>query len=191
MSATIEIEYRSLITEEDFLRLKKFLGEHAQNLGDDNKDTYFYVWPDKVIKVVDNKTTGKAKIVLKPGRIHTQSHFHESELTLIPAEISTAKQFCENLEPEKIMQAYQFRTNYEYKGVEIAVKYTQSFGFHVELEILVDDENKKEEAGERIRLVAEELGIRLLSAEDLQRVVVELEGGMNYGAYTNENFPYK
>jgi adenylate cyclase class IV len=187
---TIEIEHRSLITEQDFLRLREFLNSNAENLGNDNKDTFFYVWSDKVIKVVENKETGKAKMVLKPGRLHKQSHFHESELTILAAEVEQAKIFCESLEPEKIMRAYQFRTNYKFKGVELALKYTQSFGFHMELEVMVDDLSKKPEAEQQIENVARELDIKLLNDEDLKKLTVELEGGMNYGEYTNENFPY-
>ncbi len=190
MTPTIEIEHRALVSEQDFLRLREYLNANAENLGNDNKDTFFYIWPDKVIKVVSNMETGKAKMALKPGRLHKQSHFHESELTIMIHEVEQAKTFCEALEPEKIMRAYQFRTNYLFKGVELALKYTESFGFHMELEIMVDDLHKKDAAEQQIQTVAQELGIKLLTDEDLKKVTIELEGGMNYGTYTNENFPY-
>lgn len=52
---TIEIEYRALLTEEQFLELRSFLNNKAKLLGNDNKDTLFYIWNDKeVIKVVQN-----------------------------------------------------------------------------------------------------------------------------------------
>lgn len=190
MNPTVEIEYRSLITEDDFLRLRKFLGENAKLLGEDNKDTVFYIWPDKVIKVANNESTGKAKIALKPGRMYKQAFFHETELTVLPDEVEKAKQFCKGLEPEKVMEAYQFRTNYLFKGVEIALKYTESFGFHLEFEIMVDDVAKKEEAENVIRSAAEELGVSILTDQQLAVVTVELEGGIKYGQYSREDFPH-
>lgn len=190
MNTTIEIEHRSLITEEDFLRLRDFLNEKAENLGNDNKDTFFYIWPDKVIKVVENASTGKSKMALKPGRIGKQSYFHESEITILPNEVEQAKRFCETLEPEKVMRAYQFRTNYKYKEVEIALKYTQSWGFHMELEIMIDDLAKQDQAVVTIKNIADELNIKLLSEEELAKVVVDMDEGINYGEYSNEDFPY-
>ncbi len=187
---TIEIEHRSLITEEDFLRIRAFLDSHAENLGEDNKDTFFYIWPDKVIKVVENASSGKAKMVLKPGRIGKQSYFHENELTIAPSEVDQAKKFCESLEPEKIMRAYQFRTNYKYEGVEVAVKYTESFGFHLEFEIMVDNLSQQDAAEAEIKNVAQKLGVTILSDEDLKKITAELESGVNYGKYSNDNFPY-
>lgn len=190
MATTIEIEHRSLISEEDFLRLRTFLNTHAENLGNDNKDTFFYIWPDKVIKVVENTETGKAKMALKPGRIGKQTYFHESELTVLSTEVAQAKVFCESLEPERIMRAYQFRTNYRYKEVEIALKYTESWGFHLELEIMISDLGKQVEAVTLIEQVADELGIKLLSEEELAKIVIDMEGGAKYGKYSNENFPH-
>jgi hypothetical protein len=60
----------------------------------------------------------------------------------------------------------------------------------MELEVMVDDLSKKPEAEQQIENVARELDIKLLNDEDLKKLTVELEGGMNYGEYTNENFPY-
>ncbi len=190
MNKTIEIEQRALISEEDFLRLRDFLNTNSDSIEQDNKDTFFYIWPDKVIKVVENKSTGKAKIALKPGRIGKQSYFHEAELTVIPSEVESAKRFCENLEPEKLMRAYQFRTNYHYKGIDIALKYTQSWGFHMELEIMIDDLANQDAAIATIKTIADDLNIELLSEEQLAKIVLDMENGANYGKYSNEDFPF-
>ena len=88
------------------------------------------------------------------------------------------------------MRAYQFRTNYLYKEVEIALKYTESWGFHLELEIMIDDLEKKDFAEKTIRGIAQELGISLLSEEELSKIVKDLDEGQLYGEYSNENFPY-
>ena len=190
MKPTIEVEYRSLITESQFLKLRDFLNDKAQLLGQDNKDTLFYIWSDKVIKVVENANTGKVKISLKPGRIGEQSYFHETELTILPNESGNARKFCEALMPEKIMQVYQFRTNYMYLGVEIALKYTESWGFHLEFEVMIDDLSKKSEAEALISKVANILDVGLLSEDQLKQVVIDQDQGKKYGNYSDADFPY-
>lgn len=188
---TIEIEYRALLTEEEFLSLRSFLNDKAELLGNDNKDTYFYIWNDKVIKVVQNAGTLATKMVLKPGRIGEQSHFEETELKLDPSMFETSKKFCEQLLPEKIMRSFQFRTNYIYKNVEIALKYTQVWGFHVELEIMVEHVEEKEGAEQTIKGVSDELKLRILDDTELVKITSEMESGIMYGSYSDEEFPFK
>lgn len=188
---TIEIEYRALLSEEQFLSLRDFLNSSAELLGKDNKDTLFYIWNDKVIKVVQNAESLATKMVLKPGRIGQQSHFEETELKLDPDMFETAKKFCEQLVPEKIMHSFQFRTNYMYKNVEIALKYTKVWGFHIELEIMVESVNEKNGAEQTIRTVGDELKLHLLDDNELSKLTKELESGVIYGTYSDEEFPYK
>lgn len=187
----IELEYRACISEGDFLRLRDFFNDHANNLGDDNKDTFFFIWPDKVVKVVCNDKTQKAKIVLKPGRVGKCSHFEEYELALQPEDVDRAVDFIKMFGPEDVQYTYQFRTNYVYKGVEIALKYTESWGFHIELEIMMSDISQKEEAEKKIREVADELGLIIMTDEELKEYTDSIDGGHMFGIYKKDNFPYQ
>ncbi len=188
---TIEIEYRALLSEEEYLSLRSFLNDNSELLGNDNKDTYFYIWNDKVIKVVQNAGTLATKMVLKPGRIGEQSHFEETEIKLDPEMFEISKKFCEQLLPEKIMRSFQFRTNYIYRNVEIALKYTQVWGFHIELEIMVETVEEKESAEKVIRSVADDLKLEILDNAQLVKITNEMESGIMYGAYSDEEFPFK
>ena len=38
----IEIEFRAIFGENDFYRLKEYLDKNANNLGEDDKDVFFY-----------------------------------------------------------------------------------------------------------------------------------------------------
>lgn len=191
MQKTIEIEYRALLTEKQFLELRSFLNNKAELLENDNKDTLFYIWNDKVIKVVQNAESLATKMVLKPGRIGEQSHFEETELKLDPSMFDMAKKFCEQLVPEKVMRSFQFRTNYMYKNVEIALKYTETWGFHIELEIMVESVDQKDQVEQEIKSVANELKLHLLDDAELSKLTAELESGVVYGKYSDEAFPYK
>lgn len=190
MENSIELEYRACISEEDFLRLREFLSENGRTIGNDNKDTYFFIWSDKVIKVVFNKESGKAKISLKPGRIGEQSHFNEIELKIDANEAEKAVELFKILNPEDIQFVYQFRTNYEYKGIEIALKYTRSWGFHLELEIMLTDLDEKDAATNKILEVADELGLRIMENSELAEYTAKIDSGYNFGSYSKEEFPY-
>ena len=43
----IELEYRALLTEDQFLSIKKSLSEKGIYLGNDSKRTLFYIWDDR------------------------------------------------------------------------------------------------------------------------------------------------
>ena len=190
MAKSIELEYGACITEADYLRLRDFLSKEGKTIGSDNKDTHFFIWLDKVVKVVFNKDSEKAKISLKPGRIGKQSHFDEIELLIDIGQAEKAVEFFKTMSPDDIQFVYQFRTNYEYKGVEIALKYTRSWGFHVELEIMLDSVEEKEKADLRIKKVASELGLEIMQDDELAEYTTKIDSGHNFGIYTKEDFPY-
>ena len=70
--------------------------------------------------------------------------------------------------PAKTTKDFQERHNYVYNGVEIAVKFSEQWQYHVEMEIVVDDMQKKIEAKEKIKAVADELGIKLMTDEEVR-----------------------
>jgi len=61
----IEIELRSVFDEKKHNKLKKFLDKNAEDLGEDNKDVFFFLLPDKITKAVHNVSQKTAKIVIK------------------------------------------------------------------------------------------------------------------------------
>lgn len=76
----IEIEFRAKITKEKYDSLNHFLINNAQDLGEDSKDTLFYILPDKLFKVVNETSKNKAKIVLKDNRLGNGNNFGEWEI---------------------------------------------------------------------------------------------------------------
>lgn len=190
MDKSIELEYRACIREKDFVYLQNFLSRNGKVIGNDNKDTYFFIWKDKVVKVVFNKESGNAKISLKPGRIGKQDHFNEVEFKIDINDVEKAIELFKILDPEDTQYTYQFRVNYEYNGVEIALKYTQSWGFHLELEIMLDSIKKKNIAINKIFEVAKELGVTIMTNKELSEYTAKIDLGHNFGNYTKENFPY-
>ena len=74
-----------------------------------------------------------------------------------------------------MMESFQKRHNYLFKGVEIALKYSDVWQYHLELEILINDEDKKIVAEKRIYEVADELGVRIMTDEELKEFTKKAE----------------
>lgn len=164
----IEIEYRCLLDEGKAAQLKKVLSSKATDLGQDDKDVYFFLLPDKIVKTVNNESKGTSEIVAKLNRLgRGSSDFEEIEIDIAPDNFEKAVKIFTNLPFEQVQRSYQKRHNYEYKGVELALKHSEDWGHHLELEIVVDDLAKKESAEKKIKQVADELGVKIMSEEEL------------------------
>ena len=164
----IEIEFRSIFDENRYLKLKKFLDKSAQDLGEDDKDVFFFIMPDKLLKVVNNISKNNAKLVLKLNKIGKGSDFEEIEVTILQANFNEMVKLFTNFGiTDNIMQSFQKRHNYLYKDVELALKYSDVWGYHLEFEIVVDDISKKEMAEIKIKKVANELGVHLMTDQEL------------------------
>jgi len=75
------------------------------------------------------------------------------------------------------MHGPQQRVNYRYKDCEIALKWSDAWGYHLEIEQVVDSKENQPKAEAQIRAVAEELEVRLMTEEELKQFTREAEGG--------------
>ncbi|MGI5825830.1 MAG: hypothetical protein ACOX50_00275 [Patescibacteria group bacterium] len=153
-----------------------FLSEQGEDLGEDDKDTYFFIFKDKFLKVVKNISKGTGKVVLKLNKLGKGSDFEEIEIPLKINEVDRMADLFSSLKlPAQLIHNDQKRHNFLYKGVEIAVKYSIDWGYHAELEIVINDARDKEIAETQIREVAEELGLRLMTDEEVLQFTSEIE----------------
>lgn len=162
-----EIEFRCVFDEAKHKDLSTFLQEKATDLGADDKRVWFFVMPDRLLKVTHNTSKQTAKVTLKLTKIGHGSSFEEIEYSIPENDAEKAVHLFKSLGHDYLLEPTILRHNYEYKGVEIAVKYSKSWGYHAELEILVDDLEKKDQAERTILEVAKELGLKLMSDEEL------------------------
>lgn len=166
-----EIEMRARFDGGAHDRLTARLEEQGEDLGRDDKHIYFYVLPDKLLKVTDNRAAGTAKVTLKTSRIGQGTAFPETEIRIAPEDVPAAVRIFNQLGFEATMhEAFNQRRNFRFRGVEIAVKWSEAWGHHAEFEVLLDDAPGRaavDEAEARIRGVAEELDIALMSEQEL------------------------
>ncbi|WP_189298857.1 CYTH domain-containing protein [Streptomyces albospinus] len=167
----IEIEMRARYDKETHDRLTARLEGEATDLGRDDKHIYFYVLPDKLLKVTDNTAAGTAKITLKHSKIGQGAAFPETEFPIAREDVPAAVAVFNALGFEPHMhQADNQRHNYRFRGVEIAVKWSEAWGHHAEFEVLLDDDasdTAREEAAARISTAAQDLGVTLMTEQEL------------------------
>lgn len=176
MKKQIEIEFRALLTRDKYDDLKDFLNTNSKDLGKDDKDVYFFILPDKLVKIVNNISKKSAKLAIKLNKIGQGADFEEIEIPINIKDIDNALKLLTSLNfTDNIMHSYQKRHNYLYKDVEVALKYSDIWGYHTELEIVIDDKSKKSWAESKIRKIANELNIKLMSDKELTKFTQRAE----------------
>ena len=188
MKKNIEVELRSLIDERKFFDLKFFLAENGKDLGEDNKDTYFFLFSDKLFKITNNITKNNAKITLKLQKIGLGSDFEEIEVQFPCEDVEKVIRIFGILGFKDYQYSYQSRNNYLYKNIEFAIKYTVSWGFHCEMEIMVNSKDCVPEAIKQMTLVASELGLKIISDKELKELTGKIDAGWKRGQYSREDF---
>ncbi|WP_329581382.1 hypothetical protein OG500_17785 [Kitasatospora sp. NBC_01250] len=167
----VEIEMRARFDKETHVRLMDRLRKGGEDLGDDAKHIYFYVLPEQLLKVTDNTAAGTAKITLKGSKIGRGAAFPETEFAIAREDVPAAVKVFNALGFESAMhEAFNFRHNFRFQGVEIALKWSEAWGYHAEFEVLLDDGASgaaRDEASAQIIDVAAELGVTLMSEQEL------------------------
>jgi len=171
----IEIEFRSRFDSKKHEELKNLLNKKAEDLGEDDKDVYFFLFPDKLLKVVNNISKKNAKIVLKLNKIGKGTNFEEIEVPIGQEYFEKAVKFFIALKTGDYMHSFQKRHNYLYKDVELALKWSEIWGYHLELEVVVNDISQRVEADKKIFAIAEELGVKIMADEELQEFTERAE----------------
>lgn len=169
----IEVEVRAVFNEDKYKQLTDFLNNNAEDLGQDDKDVYFFLLPTKVVKVVNNVSKNTSKIVMKLTRVGKGGNdTEEVEIFIDPKDFDKSVKLFNELKFDEVQRAYQLRHNYMYKGVELALKFSDSWGYHLELEIMISNEREQENAELKLNEVAMELGVKIMTPKE-QKIFAE------------------
>lgn len=171
----IELEHRALVTEKKYRELLAFLAEHGKDLRENNKHTFHFIFPDKLLNVIDLESKGQAKIALKLGKIGQGAAFEEIEVPIEQKDFEKTARLFKALGHSEIIESHQTRHDFEYKGVELAVKHSEEWGYHVELEMLLSNRAEVDAAEQKIKAVADELGLKIMTEEELTALVNKIE----------------
>lgn len=175
----LEIEFRARLSREEFAEVEQLLRRMAEDLGPDDKEIWFYVLSDKLLKVVHDQSQGRGRIVVKSSKIGNGFVFPETEVRILAEDISAAVEIFDLLGFSDTMhQASNKRHNYRYRGVEIAMKWSEAWSHHAEFEVLLPDgasDRAIAAAESAIKSVAAELGVALMTDAELAALVSEFE----------------
>ena len=171
----IEVEFRSRFDKTKYDQVLDFLVKNAKDLGADDKRVWFFVMPDKLLKVTHNISKRTAKITLKLTKIGHGSSFEEIEFPIDERDVEKAVKIFTTIGHEYLVEPTILRHNFEYKNVELAIKFSNTWGYHLELEVLISSKEDEGEAERRIKDVANELEVEIMSEEELRRFTEDVE----------------
>lgn len=170
----IEVEIRGIFSEEEYERLIKFLDENAEVLGQDNRETTFFIIPEKTLKVAKALSKGTAKIALKIGNIKTGQQ-EEIEINISPDDFDKAVKTFISLGFGEIQHTFQKRRNYKFNGAEIAVKFSEEWGFHWEMDSVIEEEDKIDLERNKLLDIAKNLSLNAMTDEEIKILCDEID----------------
>ncbi|MCX6753444.1 MAG: hypothetical protein NTV03_00030, partial [Candidatus Nomurabacteria bacterium] len=156
--------------------LIEFLSINGEDLGQDDKDVIYYIYNDKLLKAVHNISKKNAKISLKMNKIGQGSVFPETEIYFGESEFSKIKFVLDNItNPEKVMGGIQKRRNFVYKGCELAIKWSKEWGYHFEIEKVVNDKDLIDDIERELEQITSELNIKIMTEDELTEFTQKAE----------------
>lgn len=172
----IEIEKRGLLAEEKYNELLSFLDVHAKSLGEDNKEIVYYIYDDKLLKVVNNLSKDSAKISLKMNKLGDGVATLETEVEFDSRDYSKMKYIMDIIgKAPQTIEGIQKRKNFIYKDCEIAMKWSKDYGYHFEIEKVTEDSNEVKELEKEIDSVLEELKIVAMTNDEIKEFQKKIE----------------
>lgn len=189
-----EYEERAFLTEEQFLFVKEKLDTIATSKEVDNKTSYFFVLPDINLSIASS--TAKTVIKYKGGQLGLGNGFEELEVPIPRESLQNSIKLFSTLLKIEPQFSEQFRINYDLSNnIEVALKYTQTWGFHLEIEKTyehtTDLDQEKQKAKQELDEVATQLKISFIDDELMHTSKKAWAAGKQFGEYSPEAFQQK
>ncbi len=157
----------------------------------DNKVSYFFVLPEQNLSIA--KSEKKCVIKYKHGSVGVGNGFAEYEIPVDKQYLQQTVDMLKMLCGTTPQFSEQFRVNYILPNeIEVALKYTQTWGFHLEIEKIYTDEKDKALAKKEVEETADKLKIHLITDTEMKGFRDNFDdGGTPKGEYTSEQFREK
>lgn len=110
------------------------------------------------------------------SKIGKNSVFPETEVFFNEKEFSKIKFILDKISsPDKRMEGVQKRRNFKYKNCEFAIKWSKEWGFHFEIEKMVNNHKLASKAEKEIEKVATGLGLKIMTEKELKEFTKKAE----------------
>lgn len=191
-----EYEERAFFEEKDLAHIKDTLAKLAQSQKSDNKTSYFFVLAD--INVSIASSPAKTVVKYKGGQLGKGNGFVEHEFAIDPQGLPEALKLFSVLLKCEPQVSEQFRINYDMgDGVEVALKYTHMWGFHLEFEKVyraadeADKGHREEQARVELTKLAKQLGVQFIDDTTMAAFKEQCKQNINRGQYDPSTFRAK
>lgn len=175
---SIEVEIRGQMSEEKFNEVKKTLSEASERSWEDDRNAAFFVIPNVNLKVSKYVSKGTAKIAFKNAHESAKSA-EEIEIPIQGDDYEKIIRIFEELGFNKYNRTEQKRTNYIYKEVEIAIKWSRDWSYHFEMEKVVEQESEVEQAQSELNQLAKELGLIPMTENEIKALIENINKNNN------------
>ena len=164
----IEVEKRSIVTRKKYEGMRdQLLALGAEDLGRKDTETIFYVTDTAQLKVQSSSPQNEAKIAWKSGGLDGASAREEIEVRINFDDIASAEALIDRLmRGAKKVPTSQKRHDYRIGELTVAVKYSEHWGYHIEIDEVVEDDKQVAGALQHIQQLADKLGVTLLTSAE-------------------------
>lgn len=169
----IEVEKRAVLDRAKYQSMgNALIAQGAVDDGSNDTESVFYVEKDWQLKVQHLVSQQKAKIAWKSGGLDGAAVRKEVEILIHPEDFDSAKEVIAAIASSAdVYPTSQKRHDYILDGISIAVKYSDDWGYHMELDMVVENERQATVALSRITELAGRLGVQLLTPDEEQAVI--------------------
>lgn len=164
MSAMIEVELRSFVSEDEFARLLSFFAASAKARGDDEQVTFYFNGPED-LRIQQNKT--HSKVWLKKGKLHDDAR-EEIEIKCAKDDFARLESLFLALGYTVNIKWFRKRKSFDWNGITVTLDDTKGYGKILELELLTT-EAQKDAALRRLKECFNELRIAVTPKEEFER----------------------
>ena len=182
---TIEVELRGMLTEPTYVKLKFFLEQNGKHVRSFSREMYLFrdylgYSEDFVGRKLDirlRNTDGDCEIMLKED---VGGAREEVSLKLVDNDLAKVKRIMRGLGIKEAVWMQRNKEIYEYKGINSDLtRCPPSDILYFEAELNVSNPREVTEATQRIKAVAEEIGLEVLDDEATRVLIDDLDKRAN------------
>lgn len=160
----IEVELRTVFDKKEHRRLSQVLKPYS--IGRDDRHSLFFFYDDGLVKITNYLSKDKVKLSYKNGRAG-DGNLVEMEMEIPEEKIEMFEKIFDLGKPNQVQIVDQDRENYKVEDVEFALKYTDSWGYHLEAEIVIEDGEDQKVAEDKIKEVGKRFGITFMTDQEI------------------------
>ena len=136
----IEVELRSFISKELYLKLKDFFEKEGQLISSDNQETHYF---DTIKDIRIQRNNYFSKIWMKKGKLH-DNHREEMEIKCGKDDFKKLIHLFESANISTTIKWFRKRHTFEWQGISVMLDYTKGYGYIIELEKMSNSEEKEQ-----------------------------------------------